>query len=85
VLDGLAQTLVVSGGVGVQGGAATLPHAVAGWQSIMSRAHYVWLSPNSARRIPWTPALRSWFNAHFQRLHTRGHGSLGRLYEQVVK
>jgi hypothetical protein len=85
VLDGLAQTLVLSGGVSVQGGAARVPHAVAGWQSIMSRAHYVWLSPYNARRIPWTHALRSWFAAHFRRLHTpHGHGSLGRLYVRVA-
>jgi len=83
VLDALAQTLVLSNGVSVQGGAASLPHVVAAWQSILSRATYVWLSPNNARRIPWTPALTSWFAANFQPLYTHGQGGgVGQVYER---
>ena len=82
VLDALAQTLVLSGGVSVQGGAATLPRVIHGWQSILSRADYVWLSPYSARRIPWTPALWSWFTVHFRKLPHR-HGGLGQVYQRV--
>lgn len=83
VLDSLAQTLVLSGGVSIQGGAATLPHVVAAWQAILSRASYVWLSPNNARRIPWTPALRSWFAANFRPLPAGGHGGVGQVYERI--
>jgi hypothetical protein len=84
VLDGLAQTLVLSNGVSVQGGAAAHPDVVAAWQSILSRADYVWLSPNNARRIPWTPGLTSWFDAHFQPLQVQGNARrLGQVYERV--
>jgi hypothetical protein len=84
VLDGLAQTLVLSNGVSVQGGAAAHPDVVAAWQSILSRADYVWLSPNNARRIPWTPELSAWFAANFQPLQVRGHARrLGQVYERV--
>ena len=84
VLDGLAQTLVLSNGVSVQGGAAAHPDVVAAWQSILSRADYVWLSPNNARRIPWTPELSAWFAANFQPLQVRGHArDLGQVYERV--
>jgi len=84
VLDSLAQTLVLSNGVSIQGGAAALPDVVAAWQSILSRAQYVWLSPNNARRIPWTPALTAWFNANFQPLHAHGHGGgVGKVYQRT--
>ena len=84
VLDGLAQTLVLSNGVSVQGGAASHPAVVAAWQSILSRADYVWLSTSNARRIPWTPELTSWFAANFQPLQVHGHPRrLGQVYQRV--
>jgi alpha-1,2-mannosyltransferase len=83
VLDSLAQTLVLSGGVSIQGGAASLPNVVAAWQSILSRARYVWLSSGNARRIPWTPALTSWFDANFQPLDASGPGGVGQVYERI--
>jgi hypothetical protein len=44
----------------------------------------VWLSPNNARRIPWTPGLSAWFAANFQPLQVRGHArGLGQVYERV--
>ena len=85
VLDGLAQTLVLTDGVSVQGGAASMPRVVAAWRGILSRADYVWLSPNNARRIPWTPALTSWFDASFRPLqvHEHAHG-LGQVYQRIA-
>jgi hypothetical protein len=83
VIDSLAVTLVSGNGVSVQGGAAALPQVVAEWQSIFGRAQYVWLSPNNARRIPWTPALSLWFTTHFQELTPAGGPGFGRVYEQV--
>ena len=68
IVDALAATLVLSDGVSVQGGAKDVPQVVATWQSWLGKADYVWLSPNNARRIPWTPALSSWFDAHFTKL-----------------
>jgi hypothetical protein len=57
---------------------------VAAWQNILSRADYVWLSPNNTRRIPWTPGLSAWFAANFQPLQVHGHArGLGQVYERV--
>ena len=81
VMDSLAQTLTLSNGVSVQGGAASLPHVVASWRAIFARADYVWLSPNNARRIPWTPGLTSWFDTHF--VQVPAGGGLGRVYKRI--
>jgi alpha-1,2-mannosyltransferase len=83
VIDSLAVTLVSGNGVSVQGGAAGLTQVVAEWQSIFSRAQYVWLSPNNSRRIPWTPALFLWFTTHFQELTPTGAAGFGHVYKQV--
>jgi hypothetical protein len=68
VIDSLATTLALSGGVSPQGGAGQAPRVVAGWEAIFGQARYVWLSGGVAARIPWTPALQSWFAAHFRLL-----------------
>jgi hypothetical protein len=68
IVDALAATLVLSHGVSIQGGANDMPQVVGAWRTWMSAADYVWLSPNNARRIPWTPALTAWFDAHFTKL-----------------
>jgi alpha-1,2-mannosyltransferase len=85
IIDSLAETLVLSNGVSVQGGADTMPRVVAAWHTWLSKADYVWLSPDhgSRRRIPWTPELSDWFNATFTKL---GHYSpgLGQLYVRVA-
>jgi len=84
VIDSLAVTLVSGNGVSVQGGAAALTQVVNEWQSIFSRAQYVWLSPNNGRRIPWTPALYLWFGTHFQELTPSGAPGFGHVYQQVA-
>lgn len=81
ILDSLAETLVLSNGVSVQGGVTSLPHVVDAWQAIFAKADYVWLSPNNYRRIPWTHGLTSWFDAHFVQIPV--HGGLGKVYERV--
>ena len=68
VVDSLATTLVLSRGVSPQGGAGQAPRVVAGWEAIFGKARYVWLSGGVAARIPWTPALQSWFASHFRLL-----------------
>jgi len=68
LVDSLAATLALSGGVSPQGGAGHAPKVVAGWEAIFAQARYVWLSGGAPARIPWTPALQSWFSAHFQLL-----------------
>jgi len=76
VVDSLAQTLVLSGGVSVQGGAKRLENVAGAWQSILARADYVWLSPNNYRRIPWTPRLLAWFTSNFAKVGSRGIGTV---------
>jgi hypothetical protein len=83
IVDALAATLVLSNGVSVQGGAEDMPQVVAAWRSWLGEADYVWLSPNNARRIPWTPALTAWFDAHFTKLG--GYNVItGQLYTRAT-
>ncbi len=85
IVDSLAQTLVLSSGVSVQGGAARMPSVVAAWKAWLSRADYVWFTPGrgpgggSARRIPWTPGLLRWFEQSFTAVGAYSWG-IGRLY-----
>jgi hypothetical protein len=83
VMDSLAQTLVLSGGVSVQGGAARLPKVVSAWQATLGAADYVWLSPNNWRRIPWNHQLRAWFAANFTKLP--GRDGLGAVYKRTPR
>jgi hypothetical protein len=78
IVDSLATTLVLSHGVSIQAGAARSTRLVAAWQSVLSRAEYVWLSSGNARRIPWTPELSGWFRQHFRPAgpYTPGIGQL---------
>ena len=80
VLDSLATTLVEDNGVSVQGGAKSLPRAVAAWRWIFAHTEYVWLSSQSGRRIPWTNALTQWFHQHFKLLKV--HDGTGRVYQR---
>jgi len=82
VIDSLATTLVLTGGVSVQGGAIKNAHAAAAWRDILSRAQYVWLSPNVWRRLPWRAGYPpAWFTQEFQQVappagYIRGIGNL---------
>ena len=88
IVDSLAQTLVLSNGVSVQGGAARMTAVVAAWKAWLSRADYVWLTPGrgpgggSARRIPWTPGLLAWFGRSFTPVGSYSW-STGQLYVRV--
>jgi alpha-1,2-mannosyltransferase len=83
VLDSLAATLVLSGGVSVPGGAGQMPSVRQGWEAIFAKAQYVWLTQGSRNRIPWTSSLSTWFGAHFRLVRTfRGYGH-SELYERI--
>jgi alpha-1,2-mannosyltransferase len=82
VVDALAQTLALSGGVSPQGGAGRDPRVIAGWEAIFGRAQYVWLSGGHANRIPWTPELNAWFNAHFHQVAVYRSYADSRLYQR---
>jgi hypothetical protein len=76
VIDSLAVTLSLSGGVSPQGGAGRHPQVIVGWEKIFGQARYVWLQGGSSARIPWTlggassapSPLSPWFAAHFQKI-----------------
>src|SRR5262249_59825711 len=55
IVDSLATTLVLSGGVSAQGGAALRPQVISGWGTIFGRARDLWLSRVSPDRLPWAP------------------------------
>jgi hypothetical protein len=88
IVDSLGETLVLSNGTSVEGGAARMPEVVAAWKTWLGRAEYVWLTPGtgpglgSARRIPWTPGLLRWFETEF---HPVGgfSWSTGQLYKRT--
>jgi hypothetical protein len=80
LVDSLATTLALSGGVSPQGGAGQQPRVVAGWEAIFGQARYVWLSGGAAARIPWTPALQAWFGAHFRLLAAYPEYGASKLY-----
>ena len=65
VVDSLATTLALSGGVSPQGGAGQVPGVVAGWEAIYSKAQYAWVSAGAPARIPWTGDFAEWFASHF--------------------
>ena len=85
IVDSLAETLVRSNGVSVQGGAGAIPAVVAQWRRWLGEADYVWLSPShgSERRIPWTPALTAWFYATFKPVGHYSPGT-GQIYKRVT-
>jgi alpha-1,2-mannosyltransferase len=80
VLDSLATTLVEDNGISVQGGAKASARAVSAWTWIFGHAQYVWLSPDSDRRIPWTHGLERWFGRHYRKLPV--HRGLGQVYKK---
>jgi hypothetical protein len=82
VVDALAQTLVLSHGVSPAGGAGRQQAVVSGWESIFSQAQYVWLTGGYQNRIPWTPQLDAWFQAHFHQVEVLHRYVASRIYEK---
>ncbi|HZR50632.1 MAG TPA: hypothetical protein VFB06_14050 [Streptosporangiaceae bacterium] len=82
VLDSLANTLVLTHGVSVQGGAIHNAKAAAAWRAIVSKAQFVWLSPNVWRRLPWRDGYPpAWFTKEYKQIappagYIRGIGNL---------
>jgi hypothetical protein len=76
MVDSIGTDYALAGGRNALVGADQSPAAVRAWLSAFARAQYVWLncapiqSPAcdgaTARRIPWTPAIRAYFTSHFR-------------------
>jgi hypothetical protein len=60
-----------------------MPQVIAGWEGILGRAQYVWLTRAFTNRIPWTPQLQSWFAAHFRLIDSFPHYVNSKLYERI--
>lgn len=85
VIDSLANTLVLTHGVSDQGGAIHDASAAAAWRAIISKAQYVWLSPNVWRRLPWQNGYTpSWFSAEYKQVAppTGWIRGIGNLFER---
>lgn len=65
MVDGTGSDYSLSGGRNVLTGAGSVPAVKRLWMSAFKSAQYVWLSSVANQRIPWTPALRAYFRAHF--------------------
>jgi alpha-1,2-mannosyltransferase len=72
--DGTGVNYALSGGLSAATGAGRVPAVAALWRSAFGRAQFIWLSWQSARRIPWTPALTAYFRAHFAEVPGLGAG-----------
>lgn len=65
MIDTLGTDLALSGGLKPSTGAGNVPAVAALWRSAFGHAQYVWLTYQSAARVPWNPALRAYFRASF--------------------
>lgn len=70
VIDALATTLALTGGVSVQAGAEKDRSAVLAWRNILLHAQYIWFSPNQWKRVPfgYGTADWKWFTDHFRQI-----------------
>jgi alpha-1,2-mannosyltransferase len=67
ILDGVGTDYSLSGGRTAANGAQRVSAVRELWLSGLRRADYVWLSPRSSRRIPWTVrSVSVYFDQHFQ-------------------
>ncbi len=68
IVDGTGTDFVL--GHGKDGfSAGSVPAVAAVWRQAFGAAQYVLLTPVNARRIAWTPALRSYFTRNFVLVH----------------
>lgn len=65
MVDGVGTDYALSSGRNGLTGAESSAQVRALWMAAFRAADYVWLTGDSGRRIPWTPQLRDYFQAHF--------------------
>jgi alpha-1,2-mannosyltransferase len=81
LLDATGTNYAFSHGRDPETGAAKYKAVDAVWTYAFDHAQYVWLSGLNYHRVAWTPALRTYFSAHFTRiLHA---GNAGSLYRRI--
>jgi hypothetical protein len=72
MLDGLGSDLGFSNGLKPSTGAGKVPAVQAMWWDEFTKAQFVWLSYNQARRVAWYPQLRAYFKANFVPVYKHG-------------
>jgi alpha-1,2-mannosyltransferase len=81
LLDATGTNFALSQGRDPETGAAKYKAVDAVWTYAFDHAQYVWLSGLNYHRVAWTPALKTYFSAHFTRiLHA---GNAGSLYRRI--
>jgi alpha-1,2-mannosyltransferase len=65
MIDGLGTDLALSGGPKPGDGAGNAPAVAAIWRNGFAHAQYLWLTTRAHLRLPWTPALQTYFREHF--------------------
>jgi hypothetical protein len=66
MVDSLGTDLALSAGRRPSTGAARVPAVQAAWRHAFGHAQYVLLTARNRLRIPWTPALSSYFARRFR-------------------
>ena len=80
MVDSLGTDYALSHGRNGLTGAGNVPAVRRLWLSTLSHAQYVWLSGMYLRRIPWTPAISSYFTASFRLVRA---DASGRVYQRI--
>jgi hypothetical protein len=65
MVDGVGSDYALSNGRNGLTRAGSTPAVEVLWMSALRGAHYVWLTGQADRRIPWTPRLLVYFHDHF--------------------
>jgi len=81
LLDATGTNYALSHGRDPETGAAKYKAVDAVWTYAFDHAQYVWLSGLNHHRVAWTPALETYFSAHFTRILYAGHA--GALYRRI--
>ena len=79
MVDSIGTDYALSRGENALNGAGNVAAVQRVWLSALSRAQYVWLSGLWERRMPWTPPIESYFNAHFRLVRA---DASGRVYQR---
>jgi alpha-1,2-mannosyltransferase len=79
MVDSIGTDYALSHGENAVSGAGNTPAVQRVWLSALSRAQFVWLSGLWERRMPWTPPIASYFNAHFRLVRA---DAAGRVYQR---
>jgi alpha-1,2-mannosyltransferase len=66
MVDAIGTDYALSDGRNALTGAGLVPAVRAAWAAAFAHAQFVWLSGLNGRRIPWTPALKAYFQADFR-------------------